>query len=116
AGLAWLVRAKPNVGLAIVLASGSVRALLVATLGGGLLVIASLLVFPGWPAEWLNTLWTAHHMSPPVARLGGPLLLLALLRWRQPEARLLAVLACVPQTPCFYEALPVLICARGLRE
>jgi hypothetical protein len=27
-------------------------------------------------------------------RIGGPLLLLALWRWRQPEARLLAALAC----------------------
>ena len=115
-GLAWLASAKPNLGLAVVLASGSVRALVVAAIGGALLVAASLVLLPGWPADWLRALATAGHVRPPVARLGGPLLLLSLLRWRQPEARLLGALACAPQTPCFYEALPVLLCARGVRE
>jgi hypothetical protein len=55
-------------------------------------------------------------VTAPVTRAGGPLLLLALLRWRRPEARLLAALACVPQTPAFYEALPVLLVAGSVGE
>src|SRR5207248_9261830 len=51
-----------------------------------------------------------------VTRAGGPIILLPMLRWRRPEARLLAALACVPQTPAFYEALPVLLVAGGIGE
>jgi hypothetical protein len=37
------------------------------------------------------------------------LVLLAALRWRRPEARLLVTLACVPQTPLLYEAVPLFL-------
>jgi hypothetical protein len=49
---------------------------------------------------------------PIVARPAGVLLLLALVRWRQPEGRLLAGLACVPQTLGLYETLPLFLVAR----
>jgi hypothetical protein len=39
-------------------------------------------------------------------------LLLALLRWRTPEGRLVAALACVPQTVGFYETVPLFLVAR----
>jgi hypothetical protein len=42
-------------------------------------------------------------------RPGGVLLLLALIRWRAPEARLLAVMACVPHTLALYESLPLFL-------
>ena len=45
------------------------------------------------------------HIRPPLLYWGGPLMLLALLRWRRPEARLLAALSCVPHTPELYESL-----------
>jgi hypothetical protein len=41
------------------------------------------------------------------------LLLLALVRWRRPEARLLAALACVPQTSALNETLPLYLVARN---
>jgi hypothetical protein len=40
---------------------------------------------------------------------GGPLVLLALLKWRRPEARLLAAMACVPHTLLPYETLPLFL-------
>jgi hypothetical protein len=43
-------------------------------------------------------------------------MLLALLRWRRPEARLLAVLALVPQTPTFYDHLFAFAVPRTFRE
>jgi hypothetical protein len=48
----------------------------------------------------------------PVSLTGGPLLLLALTRWRRREARLLLVLACVPQTLMFYDQLPLWLIPR----
>jgi hypothetical protein len=42
--------------------------------------------------------------------------LLAFARWRRPEARLLGVLALVPQSPIPYEALPLFLIAKSKRE
>jgi hypothetical protein len=115
-GLGWLAVAKPNVGIAVAAAAPSDRTRAVALVGGGLLLLASLVVLPRWPLDWLAAIRAAPHVTAPVTRLGGPLLLLALVRWRRPEARLLLLLGCMPQTPCYYEALPLLLVARGLRE
>jgi len=41
---------------------------------------------------------------------------LAALRWRRPEARLLLVMACIPQTMLFYDQLPLLVVARNFRQ
>jgi hypothetical protein len=43
-------------------------------------------------------------------------LLIALAKWRRPEARLIALLACVPQTAASYEALPLILALRSSRE
>jgi hypothetical protein len=69
----------------------------------------SFLVLPGWPVDWLAAIRDAPHYHAPVQRLGGFLLLLAFLRWRQPEARLLGVLALVPHTTGILEQLPLLL-------
>ncbi|HET6347114.1 MAG TPA: hypothetical protein VFH51_19425, partial [Myxococcota bacterium] len=55
---------------------------------------------------WQATVARLHH-TPHAMRPGGFLLLLALLRWRRPEGRLLAALALVPQTTALYETLPL---------
>ena len=52
----------------------------------------------------------------PVTRPGSFLALLCLLRWRRPEARLVAALACVPQTPMLYEAVPLFLVPRTVFE
>jgi hypothetical protein len=49
-------------------------------------------------------------------RPAGVLLLATLLRWRRPEARLLAALACVPQTPGFYDHVLVFVVPQTTRE
>jgi hypothetical protein len=103
--LAFLGAVKPNVGVAMLGQSLSWRAAL-AMLGFALL---SLLVMPSWPREWLAQLPNSpYHFSPLRTPLGF-ILLLALARWRRPEARLLVVLGVVPQSPFVYEALPLFL-------
>jgi hypothetical protein len=49
---------------------------------------------------------------PPVFMPWGFLVLAAAARWRRPEARLLAALACVPQTLLMYESVPLFLIPR----
>ena len=108
--LPWVgfaLAAKPTLGAALFVAYPSRRALVSALA----IVFASIVVFPSWPLIWIQKLHGASHMSAPVAHLsvGGPLILLSLIKWRRPEARLLAALACVPQSTLIYEAVPLFL-------
>lgn len=114
--LAWVFAAKPNIGLALLASTPSLRALKTAVFGGMALTIVSLLIYPAWPIHWFGALKTSGNMNAPITLPGGVFVLLALLRWRRPEARLIVALACVPQTNSWYEALPLLLVASTLRE
>ena len=96
--------AKPTIGL-VLGAAGDPQLQKLAVIGGMALTVASLILFPAWPRVWLAQLHYATQMAAPLARFGGIAILLALLRWRRPEARLILLLACVPQvgscTKCF---------------
>lgn len=113
--LGFVLAAKPNLGAAIALASDSRRLFMTAVAGSAILLVTSLILMPGWPLDWIATVRAAHVIIP-VGRLGGFLVLLNLLRWRRPEARLILFLACVPQTGSWYEALPLLLVAQTRRE
>ncbi|HSK18064.1 MAG TPA: hypothetical protein VK912_02915 [Longimicrobiales bacterium] len=117
--LPWLgplLLLKPNIGVAIAAASSDRRLLRWCILGGGALVLLSLVVQPSWPVGWLRLVRSAPHFTPPVLLPGGFLVLLALSRWRRPEARLLVALACVPHTTLVYEALPLMLIPKTWRE
>ena len=105
-GLVWA--AKPSVGLAYVIGWPS---RLVFKLSAALL-IASLLLVPAWPAEWLAAVRDSPYHLAPIQRPFGVILLLAWLRWRVPEARFLGALACIPHSVSLYEILPLLLVAR----
>ncbi|HET7456908.1 MAG TPA: hypothetical protein VFJ74_04575 [Gemmatimonadaceae bacterium] len=107
----WAVAAKPNLGLALVAGASSRRRLLAMLAGGVAVTAVTLALRPSWPLEWADAVRRSTHFSAPVARPGGVLLLLALLRWRRPEARLLLALACVPQTPSAPDALLLFVVA-----
>jgi hypothetical protein len=66
--------------------------------------------------EWFEAVQHAPHVHAPVTYLFGPFALLALLRWRRREARMLLLLACVPQTFVEYEMLPLYLVPETLRE
>jgi hypothetical protein len=104
--LAWIATAKPNLGLAALSYRPTWRAvwLNLATLA------VCFVVLPTWVAEWwaaVGRVRTANYFVPAsVWAVGGPILLVvALLRWRRPEARLLGVLSAVPHSPLFYDQL-----------
>jgi hypothetical protein len=75
--------------------------------GGLVLVALAFVVRPTWLGEWLVQTRGAPYYAPAafVWRGGGPLLLLAALRWRRPEARLLLAMACVPHNYVWYDQL-----------
>jgi hypothetical protein len=112
-GFAAVAAAKPNLGLALVAAARSPRAartaLVTAIVAGLVLGVVSLIVQPDWPQAWIAALRMSPRFVSPILRPGGVLVLLALLRWRRPEARLLVVLACLPQTGHWYDALPLFL-------
>jgi hypothetical protein len=115
APLGLFLVAKPTVGAAIFLARPSRWAIVGAAVFGGI----AFLVQPGWVADWQdaiarnNAIWapTIPYRAP-ITFLGGPIVLLCLLRWRRPEARLVAALVCVPQTLVLYEAVPLMLVPR----
>jgi hypothetical protein len=107
-GLPWLGvvwAAKPTIGLALFAGWPSRWAFF----GGLAVLVLSLLLLPHWPADWLTALRSTPQYMAPVQRPGGALLLLAFLRWRRPEARLLGVLSLMPHTAGVYESLPLLL-------
>jgi hypothetical protein len=114
-GLPWLRflwAGKPSVGLAFFLAWPSRLALA----GGLTVVVLSFIVMPHWPSDWVEAIRGTIQYTAPVQRFGGPLLLLAFLRWRQPEARMLGLLALVPHTTGIYEQLPLLLIPQTKRR
>jgi hypothetical protein len=107
--LAFLGSTKPNIGVAIVAALASWRA------AAAMLAFAALTLVlrPSWPIEWLAVVRTSSWHFSPLGIPGGFLLLLAFLRWRRPEARLVATLGLLPQSPFVYEAMPLFFVPRS---
>jgi hypothetical protein len=107
--------AKPTVGAAIFFARPSRWAFVGAIVFGGI----AFLLQPTWVAYWLDAIARNNaHWAPtipyraPITFVGGPLVLLALLRWRRPEARLVAAMVCVPQTLVLYDVVPLFLVPR----
>ena len=110
--LGFLFASKPTLGLACFVYRPSMRA----ALGGTGALLLSLLLLPAWPREWLANLGSVIEHPAPIAAPFGGLLILSVLRWRTPEARLLLAMACVPQLLLFADQLPLLLVARTRRE
>lgn len=114
--LGWALACKPNAGLSVLCTARSARAVWVALASATSMALVSFALQPGWVGDWLSALRGQPHFRPYVLRPGGFLLLLALLRWRRPEARWLAALACIPGTPGLQEALVFFMFALSFRQ
>jgi hypothetical protein len=114
--LGWAAVAKPTTGAATAGAYLSRHWLSFNLAVGALLIAVSFVLVPSWLGEWGEAVRNARHFRPMILRPGGAVLLLALLRWSQPQARLLALLAIVPQIGTPYEALPLILACSDRRE
>ena len=107
----FVLAAKPTLGGALFLAYPSRDK----AISAGALAATSFIVAPHWMPSWLNAIHKAPHY-PLLLVPGGALLLLALLRWRRPEGRLLAALSCIPGTGLAYEWVPLWLIPETRRQ
>lgn len=91
--------------------------------GGGILAAAAFALEPTWLMDWFAAIRQNAAIWAPytsyrsiIGEPGGFLALLCLLRWRRPEARLVAALACVPLTPMPYELVALFLVPRKAGE
>jgi len=104
--------AKPTIGAAVFAYRPSKLA---AITSAGLAVIA-LAMHPEWPVRWIEAARGTQHVLSPMLLPGGWVLASVLLRWRRPEARLLGLLALMPQTTSMYELVPLALLPRTTRQ
>jgi hypothetical protein len=101
---------KPQVGLPVALTHLSRRGVLACAV----LVAVSLAILPRWPILWAHQFGHYEHFIPLLV-LPGPLLLLALLRYRDRDAWLLFLSALMPQR-WFFDSLPLWLIPKNRRE
>jgi hypothetical protein len=101
--VSWLSSMKPNIGLASVAYNPAFKVIVLNIV----VLLISIAMFPHWPGEWINALRnrTPGNYGSPLFLPAGFLMLLSLIRWRRPEARLLAVMSIVPQSLLFTDQL-----------
>ncbi len=101
---------KPQVGLPVFITRLTRRGLLACVLVAAL----SLLVLPQWPLLWLAQTHNYEHFIPLLV-FPGPILLLALWRYRDPDAWLLFLAALMPQR-WFFDAFTLWLIPKSRRE
>jgi hypothetical protein len=107
-GAMWVGALKPNIALVMLAWCPAMKGLALMAIVGAIALIS----MPSWPMEWFKAALASTRHFAPVLGPGGPLMLLALIRWRRPEARLLTAMAVLPSSPLVYEALPLFMIAR----
>jgi hypothetical protein len=105
-----LTMIKPQIGLPVGLTHLNWRGLLACVAVSAI----SILVMPAWLARWLPQLPGYQHFFPLVV-LPGPLLLMALFRYREKSARLLLLAAAMPQR-WFYDSFILWLIPKSRRE
>jgi hypothetical protein len=111
--LGFLLTVKPNTGLACWIARPSRPAVI----GGLVLFALTLVLVPSWPLDWWASIQQqSGHIRSPILRPFGWVLLLAALRWRSSEGRLLLALAIIPQNTLPHELLPLVLIPRNAVE
>ncbi len=101
---------KPQIGLPVALTHLSRRGVLACTA----LLVLSLALMPKWPWLWIDQLGNYQHFIPLLV-LPGPILALALWRYRERDAWLLFLMACMPQR-WFFDAFVLWLIPKTRRE
>ena len=102
--------AKPQIGLPVFLTHLTLRGFLACAVVG----LASLVVAPNWPVTWLRYA-AGYQRFVPLFVLPGPLLALALLRYRERDALFLFLSSIMPQR-WFYDAFILWLIPRSRRQ
>jgi hypothetical protein len=110
--LSGLALLKPNLGAALVARSPRMLPILMCAA----FLLIGLAFFPSWPAHWLATVRSSTVHGAPFRTSVGAVGLLAILRWRRPEARLLFMMTVVPHGLAFYDEIPLWLVANSRRE
>jgi hypothetical protein len=102
--------AKPQIGLPVFLTRANFRGVLACIA----LFACSLAFMPNWPVVWFAQ--TSHYQHfIPLLVVPGPLLLLALLRYKDRDAIFLLLAACMPQR-WFFDSFILWLIPRSRRE
>jgi hypothetical protein len=101
---------KPQVGLPVALTHLSRRGVIACAV----LLLVSLALMPHWPLAWIGQLGYYQHFIP-VLVLPGPVLILALWRYRDRDALLLFLSAIMPQR-WFFDSLTLWLIPKSRRE
>jgi hypothetical protein len=111
--LGFLLAVKPNTSSSLWIARPS----RMAVLGVSAFLVLSLVILPSWPRDWWMALLQDNtDLVPPVLRPFGLVLLLAALRWRSPEGRLLLAIAFIPQNTLPHELVSLALIPANLVE
>jgi hypothetical protein len=111
-GFGWLLTCKPTIGLPLLLWHPTRLSFILASV----MVVVSLTIWPTWPVSWFATLAAHPHITPPVLLPWGWLLMAPLVFLKYPAARFLVLMACLPQSPLFYEAVLLFLVVRTWGE
>jgi hypothetical protein len=103
---------KPQIALPFVLTQKPSR---IGILMAILLVAFSIALYPLWPFDWIKTLHNYIGVPPLFVLPLGPLLLLALIRFREKRSWLLVLMALMPQR-MVYDQLGVLLVAKSRKQ
>jgi hypothetical protein len=109
----WLLpatMAKPQIGLPVFLTHTSRRGVVACFIVGAF----SLALMPRWPLLWIAQMKHYEHFIPLLV-LPGPLLLFALFRYRNRDAILLLLAACMPQR-WFFDSFILWLIPKSRRE
>jgi hypothetical protein len=111
--LGFLLAVKPNTSASLWIARPS----RMAVVGVSAFLVLSLVILPSWPRDWWMALLQDNtDLVPPVLRPFGLVLLLAALRWRSPEGRLLLAIAFIPQNTLPHELVSLALIPANLVE
>lgn len=107
-----MILVKPHIAIPLVL-TGRFSILGIVLTAAFLLV--SLIAVPSWPFTWLEQINTYKGLPPILSLPFGPLLLLALLKFRDRRAWLLVLFAFMPQRVLYDQLALFLIATTGLQ-
>ena len=102
--------AKPHTAAPVVLLHWKV----IGIISSAILLIASFIIYPTWPMRWLSQIGEFQGYIP-LLTIPGPLLLLALTRWRERDAQFLLLASIFPQR-WFYDALILFLIPKTRKE